>query len=160
MKKVNSTAEYIIWLFKQYQEIKQSYLNAIYRIIEIKNEHTDKPELIIQVCGKNATLKILPQEILADDGLLEGFSKKDVCTITYLACNSTKPKAKIVLQEFCEKLNKIVFGIKRPGEELILKKTAQEISLDKSILKNLPPDQAHMIGYITADDLNHERKIK
>lgn len=151
-KKHNSMAEYVLWLIKQYHEVKQSYSANAYRVVDIETDKTGKLAVIVQVCGKHITFKLTPQEILADDNMLEGFSKKDIRAITYLAFNDKKPKAKIVLQEFCEKLNRVVFGIKSPGKEQILKKTAGEISLDKNLLKDLSAEEARMIGHMTADD--------
>jgi predicted AAA+ superfamily ATPase len=151
-KRTNNIAEYVVWLIKQYHEIKQTYSANAYRVVDMETEKSGKVSLVIQVCGKHITFKMTPQEVLADDNLLEGFSKKDIRSITYLACSDKKPKSKIVLQEFCEKLNKIVFGIRHPGKTEILKKTANEISLDSSLIKDLTPEEAHMIGYTAADE--------
>jgi hypothetical protein len=154
-----SSFEYIIWLIKQYHQTKQTYANAIYKVIEVQKQKNGTPTLMVQVCGKNAIFKVSPQEILLDDRLLEGFSKQDIRNITYLACADTKPKSKIILQEFCERLNKIVFGVRTQGKEDLIKKTAAEISLDKDLLKNLSPEDAHMIGYLSADETNTERNL-
>ncbi len=150
--RLQSIADYVLWLMQQYQDIKQAQSAATYRIVDIKKGDTEDSVLTVQLCGKNTVFKLLPKEILTDNALLEGFSKRDIRTITYLACSNEKPKAKIVLQEFCDHLNSVVFGIKRPGNQEILKKSAAEISLDKKLIAELTPEEALMVGYMLADE--------
>lgn len=63
-----------------------------------------------------------------------------------------QPKARIVIQNFCDESNKTFFGIKRFGEDTIEFFTASEISLDKDLLNSLHPQAAHLIGYAMAND--------
>jgi len=99
--KITSLPEYITWLFKQYQELKQiAQPNATYKLVNIEENKNDKTILTIQVTAKALTFKSTPQEILADDKTTECFSSKDIRTITYYACQTlNKPKNKIVIQK-------------------------------------------------------------
>lgn len=143
--KISAVFEYIHWLLKQ-QQLQSS---TIYRIVNIKKLPNEQCKLIIQVIGKSMFLEYTPQKIAADDCMLEGFSKKDIRTITYFACEQIKkPKYKIIMQNFCDKLNRIVFKLqKRDGADEIITKTANQIFLDKNLINSLDHDDMHSIGY-------------
>lgn len=80
--------------------------------------------------------------------MLEGFSKQEIRTITYLACEqSNTPKYKIIMQEFCDTFSKILFKLKKRGSNKIILKTASQISLDKSLINNLSKEDACSISY-------------
>src|SRR6185295_18398670 len=120
-KKISSVFGYTAWLLKQYND-QQLIQQNIYRIVEVKELSTGQYKLTIQIIGKSTVFKCTPQEIVTNDRMLEGFSKKDIRTITYFACEQNKkPKYKI-LQQFCDTFNKILFQLKKRGsDELILK---------------------------------------
>jgi len=88
--------------------------------------------------------------------LLEGFSKKDIRAITYLACQQLKkPKYKIILQEFSDACNKMKFKIKNKDQIII--KSASQIILDKSIIKNMSKDDISSVSYIAGYEHSQER---
>ena len=143
---------------EKYRKKTAEESGTLYKIVDIKTDDENKKILIVQLAKKNIIYKFLPKDILADNSLMEGFSKKDVRTITYLACNPEKPKTKIITQEFNGKLNSMVFGIQRFGNKTIIKKTANEISFDKSLVSELTPEEALMVGYMLADEnVAHEK---
>jgi hypothetical protein len=159
-KHATSITEYIAWLFKEYYKLKQEVTEkAGYRLIKIDESNSGRVELTIQLIGKTTTFKATPEEILADDALTELFSAKDIRTITYFACQQIKkPKSQLVLKRFCEKLNRIVFGVSNVIKQDIEEKTAQDISLDKDLIKNLSPEDAHIIGFTAASE--HEVSVE
>jgi len=161
-KNIASLPEYIGWLFKQYQELKETAQpKSAYKLVDIEENKNGKTILTIQVTGKAITFKSTPQEILADDKVTECFSSKDIRTITYYACQTlNKPKNKIVIKKFCEKLNKMVFGVKNIDKDNISEKTAKEISLDKNLIKNLSPEEAHMVGFTSAGEQASDEKVE
>jgi hypothetical protein len=161
-KNTRNVSEYVAWLFKQYQELKQSSKHqGAYKLVDIKEDKHDKVHLSIQVVGKAIVFKSTPEEILADDKLVEEFSSKDIRTITYYACQRmNKPKNKIVIKRFCEKLNRMVFGVKNVSKNQVEEKTAKDISLDKDVIKSLSPEEAHMVGYTSANEKGMDEKIK
>lgn len=158
MKKIMSTfPQYMGWVLKRYQDVKQRMDVAPYKLIEATQIKPGHYLLTIQVKSKAVTYTATPQEILAHDTWLEGFDKQDVRTITYLGCLNFLHKPNLIVsQTYDETQNKLVFGIKQQDGE-ILYKTAQAISMDQDLLKRLSPEEAHLIGYTAANELvGHE----
>lgn len=151
--KLSLLQEYLQRLIKQYQVMQTQTRKDAYRIVGKEIGTDGECHLIVQVIGKAITLKAKPQELAADDRMLEGFSRKDVRVITYYACTELKQsKRKIIVLRFCNNLNKMIFGIKKRGTEDIEQKTANEISLDKALLSELSQEDAHMVGFTTASE--------
>jgi hypothetical protein len=91
---------------------------------------------------------------MADDNLLESFSRKDIRLLTYLACEDIKePTHEILEQKFIRNMNKFFFKLKhgKTGEEM--EKSAEEISTNPELIKSLSPEDAHKIGYVTANQM-------
>jgi len=145
--------DYIRWLIAQYQVLQQQTQQNAFRIVEHETSRDGQLRLVVQVIGKSVTFKATPHELAADDQLLERFSRQDVRTITYYACNELKkPKARIIFQEFREKINKMIFRIHKRDSVNAIEKTAAEISLDKTLLNEMGPEDAHLVGYTTASE--------
>jgi len=148
IKNFLSLFEYTNWLLKKYNELKQAQENNIYRVVEIKKRPSGQHTMVVQIIGKSSVIECSPQEIVMNDRLLEGFSKKDVRAITYLACEQVKkPKYKIVMQEFYES-GGIVFKLQEKKSEDFVVKTANQIVMDKEILNNLSIEDVNSISYI------------
>lgn len=146
--KISSVFEHVGLLLKKYNEQQQIEQN-IYRIHEVDQSLTGDCKLTIQVIGKSSVFESTPQEIVKVDRLLEGFSKKDVRTITYLACEQIKkPKYKIVVQEFCAQDNKMNFKLQRMGEEGEIVKTAYQIVSDEKLINNMNQKDVSSVSYI------------
>lgn len=157
-QKFTNLQQYLRWLMTQYQAMQKIQQDA-YRIVDKQIDSRGNCKLVIQVIGKSITFKAAPEDLAADDQMLERFSRKDVRTITYYACQEIKkPQARIIFKEFCEKLNRIIFGIKQRNQESIIQKSAGEISLDKNLLNNLTQEEAHLVGYTTATEQLLEEK--
>ena len=76
-------------------------------------------------------------EIVQDDELLHRFSKKDIRTLTYLACNyQSRPKVEIDSVSFSTKLNRLIFSIfkgsKKQKQEQGQNKTEEDLRTAKS----------------------------
>ena len=146
LSKFNMIPEYIKTLIKEYRE--QQVQNKIYRIVEIEETKKGDKKLVIQIIGKNVVFKANPEDIAKDTEMIEGFSGQDVRVITYFACEKLhKPKSKVLSQKFCNQLNKLLFLIENDQNDETVVKTANEISVDESIIKNLSQKDAHMVGY-------------
>lgn len=157
-RKILSVFEYTSWLFKQCSE-QQNQRNDIYRIIEVKNPSSSQCKIVVQIIGKSMLTEYTPQEIVADDRLLEGFSKKDIRAITYFACGQLKkPKYKIVVQEVCEKFNKILFKLKAQHNDEVIVKTAAQISLDKNLINGLSQEDIQNISYVAGYENSQNEK--
>lgn len=157
--------EYISWLLKKYQEVKKELeTRQSYRITNIEYDSSGRAKIKIHIVGTGKEITFTPEELVCDDKMLEGFSRKDVRTITYYACNDlSKPKYKIVTTTLCENLKKMLFGIKEFGVDEISQKTAEEISANRSIISNISPEDAHCVGYVCGSEnilREHEEKMK
>lgn len=145
--KISSFFKYTAWLLKRYSDQQQIQQN-IYRVFEVKQSSFGQHKLAIQVIGKSIVVECTPQEIAENDQMLEGFSKKDIRVITYFACEQNKkPRYKIIMQEFCDAFNKILFKLKNRDSDEIILKTAGQISLDKNLLNNLSQEDVCSISY-------------
>lgn len=152
-------SEYISWLFKSYQELQQNReLHISHKVIG--HEQDDRGQYIVKihVIGKNLAYQTTPEEILANDQVTECFSTKDIRTISYLACENLKePTHELIGQKFIRDANKYFFKLRhgQTGEEV--EKSAEEISSDPTLIKGLTPEDAHKIGYVTANQqINYE----
>jgi hypothetical protein len=153
-EKPSAILEYFTWILKKYQEIQQQtqQLDA-FRIIEIKKNKHGECIVKVQLIGKATVFECTPHEIVANDQIIEGFSKKDIRTLTYFATHEIrKPKYKILVQEFSDVLNKIKFKLGRRGSSEPIEKTAEQISLDKEFINKLNSEDAHLVGYVTATE--------
>lgn len=147
--KTISLSKYIAWVSKKYNELLQETQNKeIYRIVEVKNHTHETCKVRVHIVGTDKTIEWIPQDILADDRLLEGFSKKDIRTLTYYACKEiNKPKFKIISHGFSDRLKKVLFLIKNLKTNEEAEATASKISLNKEMINQLNPEDAHRIGY-------------
>jgi hypothetical protein len=159
LTKISSIFQYTGWLLKKYNE-QQNYQRDIYRIAEVKQLPSGENKIVIQVIGKSVFIECTPQEIVVDDRMLEGFSKKDIRTITYFACEQVKkPKYKIVVQEFCEKFNRIVFKLKMQNDDNIVEKTASQVLLDKNLVDGLSREDVKSVSYIAGYEHSQKEKF-
>jgi len=155
--KISSIVEYTALLLKKYNELQQTQENNIYRIVEIKQSLSGRYRIIIQVIGKSSIIECSPEEIVAVDWLLEGFSKKDIRTITYFACEQIKkPNYKIMMQEFCEKLNRMIFKLKEAESDALVIKTANQIVMDKELINKLSKEDINSISYIAGYECSQD----
>lgn len=147
-------------MIKTYIELRAQQSEKItHRILGDSKNQNGEYILTIQVIGKAVTFKASPKEILADDQLLESFSKKDIRLLTYLACENIKePVHEILEQKFVRAMNKFFFKIKhgKTGEEI--EKSAEEISTDLNLIKSLTPEDAHKVGFVTANEMIKEER--
>lgn len=144
--KFSSIFDYITSLLKQINELQQQSINTIYRITDVKQSSADSVKIVIQLIGKSTFIECTPQEIAGDDRFLEGFSKKDIRTITYYAClPRNKPKYKLIAQEFCD--DKLAFKLKKLDSNEIIFKNAGDLLLDKNIIDHLNLEDMRSISY-------------
>ena len=154
-KKPSRITEYTAWLWKQYQEAQRMRSpQTLYRLVEIKKTTHNDYELYFQVIGKAVLFKANIDDVLKNENSLEYFSCKDIKTITHLAAlRNNKPQNKIVGKSFSSKLNKLIFKIKSLSGNTVYESTAPELSIDKEFIKSLAPEDAHMIGYAAAEEV-------
>lgn len=162
MSESKKVGDYFKWMIEAYAEIRSERAGHVsHRVVDYaKNEKGDY-EISVQLIGKSLVFKAAPKEIMADDDMLESFSKKDIRLLTFLACEDIKElKHEILGQKFIRNMNKFFFKLKhgRTGEEM--EKSAEEISADPNLIKSLRPEDAHKIGYVTANEqVKYEKNI-
>jgi hypothetical protein len=160
MNKPKKPGDYIKLMVEAYAELRAQQAGQItHRVVEYNKNENGQYQITVQITGKSLIFKTSPQEIMADDGLLESFSRKDIRLLTYLACEDIKePKHEVLSQKFIRNMNQFFFKLKhgKTGEEM--EKSAKEISADPALIKALSPEDAHKIGYVTANEQIKEEK--
>lgn len=153
--------KYISSLFSLVNELKNDVANRVsYKIFEITVDEQKKTVLKIHVAGKQELISCYPEDIVAHDGFLEGFSKKDVRTITYFATQELHcPSLEIIEQQIESNTNETLFGLNNKKNGEILVKSASELSRNSSLIKKLAPLDAHLIGYAACSE-SFEREAK
>ena len=85
--------------------------------------------------------------------MTDSFSQRDIRALTYLGyLGVNTPKYTILAHRLAEKDSKCVFAIKERGKQKTIIKTAEQISSDERIIGNLNQKDAHMVGYISANE--------
>ncbi len=154
---------YVKWIIETYAQMRAEQASNVMRRVIGYNKTSDKKyEVSIQLIGKSVAFKSNPRELLSDDIMLESFSKKDIKLLTYLACENAKaPTHEILGQKFIRNINKFLFRLKHNKTGIEIEKSAEEISSDPHLIKELSPEDAHKIGYVTANEqFKLEKNIK
>jgi|GEM_PF-1084015 len=132
-----------------------------YRVVDIETSNKDKPVVTIQIIGKRITFEMEPETLLADDKLVNCFSPTDIRTLTYLGyLGINSPKYKILAKTLSKKNDQVLFALHKKGEPGLTSVTADEISRNKDILKELTQEEAHMIGLTTANEQTLIEKVR
>ncbi|HVV67679.1 MAG TPA: hypothetical protein VG895_05610 [Patescibacteria group bacterium] len=140
---------------------KNTYTPA-YRLVEINHTEMDEYIVTVQVIHKNSVFQAKPEEILANDYLVDKFSPQDIRALTYLGyLMINNPKYKILAQRLSEKHDSVLFALRKRGNDKIIIKTADEIMRETDIIDNLKAKDAQTIGYIAAtENIANEEKAK
>ena len=144
---------------------KKEVYTPTYRVVEIFQDEEGDYMVQIQIINKSLAFKSKPEDILAKDNLVDQFSPRDVRTLTYLGyLGVNAPKYKILAKRLCEN-DKLMFAIKKKGDDKVIIKTADQIMQEKEILESLNSQDAHDIGYTFAsenvvDERNRKKTLK
>jgi hypothetical protein len=140
---------------------RQNFTPA-YRLVEINQTETEEYIVTVQLINKNSVFQAKPEEILANDHLVDQFSPRDVRALTYLGyLMINNPKYKILAQRLSEDQDKFLFALRKKGEKKVIVKTAEEIMQEKEILNSLEAQDAQTIGYaIATENILSEKKVK
>ncbi len=137
------------------QFIKNEHEKEVYRprykLIEII-EKNDEYVVVLKLVNKSITLNMKPEEILANDELVDHFSPKDIRTLTYLGyLGINGPKYKILAKQLSEN-DKVSFFLKKKGNDKIIIKTAEQVLHETDIVYGLNPEDAKTVGYIAGSE--------
>jgi len=138
---------------------KESY-KPKFRVIEIF-EKSDEHHVVIKAINKNITYSTKPEEILANDHLVNQFSPIDIRTLTYLGyLGMNTPKFKILAKKLSQS-DQAIFLLKKKGENKIITKTANQIINEEGIISSISAEDAKSVGYtIASEDFINEKKQK
>lgn len=132
---------------------KEESYTPIYRVASIDQDQSGEYSVTIQMIGKAVAYTIKPEELLADDKMVDLFSPRDIRNLTYLGyLGMNAPKYKILAQQLSENCDQTIFAIHKKGDKKHSVVTAKEISANEEILKNLSQKEAHMIGFAAATE--------
>lgn len=138
------------WLASINKWFNSDYL-PVYRLVEIIKSETGEHKLVIQVVHKNITFTLKPEELLADDSIVDLFSPRDVRTLTYLGyLDVNSPKYKILAKKLTPS-NHVAFAVRRKSDQKILIKTPTEIMHEK-MLNNFDAADAQLVGFTAATE--------
>ena len=133
--------------------IREVNNQPIYRVVSIDEDETGNFIAIIQVINKTHVFKMKPEEILENDKMTDAFSPRDVRALTYLGyLGINAPKYKVLAKRLSDKDSTLIFALQERGKKKPVIKTADEISGDGNLLKELGQKDAHMIGYTSASE--------
>lgn len=140
---------------------KYTYTPSL-RLVDILKTADDEYIVTIQVINKNVISNCKPEEILANDHLVDQFSPRDIRTLTYLGyLGINAPKYKILAQRLSEENDRIIFALKKKGDKNIIINTADEILNKKEIMNSLHASDAQVIGYtVASESILSEKKEK
>ena len=123
------------------------------RVVEVNKSDENDCIVKIQIINKNIILNMKPEEILADDNLVDQFSPRDVRLLTYLGyLEINKPKYEILAQRLSKTQDSTIFALKKKGEEKPILKSASEIIKEKDIINSLPSDDAQKINFLAGSE--------
>ena len=133
-----------------------------YRIVEILQDEHDNYFVAIQVINKSSCFYVKPEELLADDKLVDQFSPRDVRTLTYLGyLEMNTPQYQILAKKLAEGSDRFVFALKKRGQPTIITKTAAQILNEQEIIAGMTPTDAKTVGYTVAvEDIRVEMEQK
>jgi hypothetical protein len=141
------------------QATKADTYKPAYRVLEILQDEEHNYTVHVQLIHKNLAFHAKPEEILADDKLVDQFSPRDVRTLTYLGyLGINSPKYKILAKRLIGS-EKIIFALKKRGHKHIIVKTAAEILKEQEIISGMNPYDAQTIGYAAASDAHKEERV-
>jgi hypothetical protein len=148
------------WLISKWKEATaQMSYTPTYRLEEIIRDKEEQYTVLVRVVNKHFTFKMKPEEILAEDKLVDQFSPRDIRTLTYLGyLGINAPKYKILAKRLSHENDKIIFALKKKGENKVIVKTADQILNEREILSSLNAEDAKTIGYTVGTESIYNEK--
>jgi hypothetical protein len=149
MQKIHKTFTQLKNFCRKYKETKKHYsFTPIYRLAAVTQDSDGSYFATIQLINKNITFQTKPEEILADNNLVNQLSPTDVRALTYLGyLGINSPKYKILAKNLSTQDNSIIFTVRKKGEKQPLLKKASELAHNQEFLGSIDPKEAHMVGY-------------
>lgn len=143
-------------------ETHMVHYTPTYKLVEIFQDEHSSYLVTVQMINKSACFNAKPEELLADDKIVDLFSPRDVRTLTYLGyLEINSPKYQILAKKLAAGNDRFIFALKKRGQKTIITKTAAQIINENEIMSSLDPTDAKTIGYTVAiEDIKIETKQK
>lgn len=161
MEKKQDWTNWLMSMFKAF--VADATKEKGYEILDIYiSENTGFTIAQIRLAGRHVVEKNI-SDIVTDLAFLEGFSKKDIRTLTYLATTETmKPDYSIVVQHLGNEVDDYMLELRSKNGKKVANKTPIEMSKDKKLLAKFSPIDAHRIGYMagikeTVNEFNNKK---
>lgn len=163
MDKKQDRANWLISMFKVF--LAETTKERAYEILDIYvSEDTGFTIAQVKLAGRHVVEKNI-SDIVTDIQFLEGFSKKDIRTLTYLATvEKMKPDYSIVVQHLGSEVDDYILELRSRYGKKVTKKSPSEISKDKALLAKIDPIETNRIGYMagvkdTVNEFNLKQNI-
>lgn len=129
--------------------LTESINNPQYEIVDIfECKETGLTKAVVKLSGSHVITKNI-SDIVVDTNFIEGFDKKTIRTLTYMATlEKMNPHYSVISQSMSDVVDEYILEIKSKNNGIIIKKTPSELLKDKSILSKLSPLEANRIGYL------------
>lgn len=139
-------------LWRYASQLTGSY-TPTYRIVNIEQDEDGHYSVTIQLIGKNVVQTMAPEQLLADDHMVNQFSPTDIRALTYLGyLDMNAPQYKILAKQLSQNHDQTLFALKKRGEKQPDVLTADEISSNEEMIYGLSQKEAHMVGMTTAEE--------
>lgn len=163
MDKKQDRTNWLISMFKVF--LAETTKERAYEILDIYvSEDTGFTIAQVKLAGRHVVEKNI-SDIVTDLQFLEGFSKKDIRTLTYLATvEKMKPDYSIVVQHLGSEVDDYILELRSRYGKKVTKKSPSEISKDKALLAKIDPVETNRIGYMagvkdTVNEFNLKHNI-
>lgn len=163
MDKKQDRTNWLISMFKVF--LAETTKERAYEILDIYvSEDTGFTIAQVKLAGRHVVEKNI-SDIVTDIQFLEGFSKKDIRTLTYLATvEKMKPDYSIVVQHLGSEVDDYILELRSRYGKKVTKKSPSEISKDKALLAKIDPIETNRIGYMagvkdTVNEFNLKQNI-
>lgn len=161
--KKQDLTKWLMTMFKTFLE--DTVKEGVYEILDIYvSKESGFTIAQVRLSGRHIVEKNI-SDIVTDLNFLEGFCKKDIRTLTYLATvEKLKPDYSIVVQHLGSEVDDYILELRSRNGKEIAKKSLSEMSKDKSLLAKFSPIDAHKIGYMagikeTVAEFNNKNNI-
>jgi hypothetical protein len=155
MKKRSKLVKFLTRTFRIWKQLKDNSTSytPTHRVINIEQDEKSDYIISIQLIGKNFVQKVSPEELLADDQMVNRFSPTDIRTLTYLGyLDINSPKYKILAKRLSKNHDQTLFALQKKGEKKYSVLTANEITKQEGMITSLSQEEAYMLGVTSAHE--------
>lgn len=151
------------WLNTKLKEfMHEKICSPEYEVVDLRNCIKTGAKIAVIKVGSRHIIEKYVNEIITDMSFLEGFDKKTIRTLTYIATVETyTPDYYLLAQKMGNEVDEYLLEIKSRKDNKTIKKTPTEIVNNKGLIEKFSPSDANKIGYMAGiKEAVKEFKIK